>query len=77
LKIIPNAWGRKAVLKLMFGAMIRASERWRAIKTSNFERRQLTALREEVDKEYDVRIGLVKEASTEKVQTNLSSKNRT
>ena len=28
LKIIPNAFGEKAVLKLMFGAMIRVAERW-------------------------------------------------
>lgn len=28
LKIIPNAFGEKAVLKLMYGAMIRAAERW-------------------------------------------------
>ena len=27
LKIIPNAFGEKPVLKLMFGAMIRAAER--------------------------------------------------
>src|SRR3546814_9731649 len=32
LKIIPNAFGEKAVLKLMFAAMTRAAERWRAIK---------------------------------------------
>ena len=31
LKIIPNAFGEKPVLKLMFGAMIRAAERWRAV----------------------------------------------
>jgi len=30
LKIIPNAFGEKPVLKPMFGAMIRAAERWRA-----------------------------------------------
>ena len=30
LKIIPNAFGEKPVLELMFGAMIRAAERWRA-----------------------------------------------
>ncbi len=29
----------KAVLKLMFGAMIRAAERWRAMKVTDFERR--------------------------------------
>jgi hypothetical protein len=40
LKIIPNAFGEKPVLKLMFGAMIRAAERWRAIKITTFERRQ-------------------------------------
>ena len=28
LKIIPNAFGEKPVLMLMFGAMIRAAERW-------------------------------------------------
>lgn len=77
LKIIPNAWGEKAVLKLMFAAMIRASERWRAIKITDFERRQMAALREELDKEYEARNGLVKEASTEQAQTNLSSNNRT
>ncbi len=77
MKIIPNAWGEKAVLKLMFGAMIRASERWRAIKITDFERRQLTALREELDQEYKDRNGLAKHASTDQAQTNLSSRNRT
>ena len=31
LKVIPNAWGEKAVLKLMFAAMTRASGTWRPI----------------------------------------------
>ena len=44
LKIIPNAFGEKPVLKLMFGAMIRAAERWRAVKVTEFERRQLAAV---------------------------------
>ena len=43
LKIIPNAFGEKAVLKLMFGAMIRAAERWRAIRVSELECRQRDA----------------------------------
>ncbi len=34
LKIIPNAFGQKAVLKLMFAALIRAAERWRNISGS-------------------------------------------
>jgi putative transposase len=37
LKIIPNAFGEMPVLKLMFAAMTRAAERWRAIKTTDFE----------------------------------------
>ena len=45
LKIIPNAFGEKPVLKLMFGAMIRAAERWRAVKVTEFERHQLAAVR--------------------------------
>ena len=44
LKIIPNAFGEKAVLKLMFGAMIRAAERWRAIRVSELECRQMRAV---------------------------------
>jgi len=35
LKIIPNAFGEKPVLKFMFGAMIRAAERWRAIRVTD------------------------------------------
>ncbi len=58
LKIIPNAFGEKAVLKLMFGAMIRAAERWRAIKVNEFERQQMTALRKELDQEYEAEISL-------------------
>jgi hypothetical protein len=37
LKIIPNAFGERAVLKLMFGALIRAAERWRSIKVTEFD----------------------------------------
>jgi hypothetical protein len=40
LKIIPNAFGEKPVLKLMFGAMIRVAARWRAVKVTEFECRQ-------------------------------------
>jgi putative transposase len=33
LKIIPNGFGEKPVLKLMFGALIRAAERWRGLRS--------------------------------------------
>ena len=52
VKIIPNAFGEKAVLKLMFAAMLRASERWRALRVTGFERRQMDALRKELDQNY-------------------------
>jgi putative transposase len=58
LKIIPNAFGEKAVLKLMFGAMTRAAERWRSIRITEFERRQMAALRNELDHDYEAAIGL-------------------
>ena len=51
LKIIPNAWGGRAVLKLMFGAMTRASERWRPVRVTHFERPQMQSLRKELDGE--------------------------
>jgi hypothetical protein len=36
----------------MFGAMTRAAERWRAIRFTDFERRQIAAVRKELDAEY-------------------------
>ena len=39
LKIIPNGFGEKPVLKLMFGALIRAADRWRGLRFTEFELR--------------------------------------
>ncbi len=77
LKIIPNAFGEKPVLKLMFGAMIRAAERWRAIRVTDFERRQMEAVRQELDHEYEARNGLAPQPSADAHQTKLSSSSRT
>ena len=52
LKIIPNAFGERARLQLMCGALIRAAERWKSIKVTEFERRQLPAVKKELDQEY-------------------------
>ena len=35
LKIIPNGFGEKPVLKLMFGVLVRAAERWRGSRFAN------------------------------------------
>jgi putative transposase len=76
LKIIPNAFGEKPVLKLMFGAMIRATERWRSIRITEFERRQMAAIRKELGDLYEAE-NLDKPASKEASRSKLSSKSRT
>jgi putative transposase len=54
-KVIPHAFGERAVLKLMYAALICAAERWRGIRITEFERRQLRAIREEINKEFTAR----------------------
>src|SRR5215207_583924 len=53
LKIIPNAFGEKPVLKLMFGALVRAAERWRGLRFTEFELRQIATVRKDLDAEYE------------------------
>lgn len=77
LKIIPNAFGEKAVLKLMFAAMTRAAERWRAIKITDFERRQMAAVRAELDQEYEAQTGLTKPTSKGASHDQFSSSSQT
>jgi hypothetical protein len=40
-KVIPHAFGERAVLKLVYAALIRAAEHWRGIRITEFEQRQL------------------------------------
>ena len=77
LKIIPNAFGEKAVLKLMFGAMTRAAERWRSIRITEFERRQMAALRDELDHDYEASVGLDTHRSKPAPATKIPSRSRT
>jgi transposase-like protein len=49
-KVIPHAFGERAVLKLMYAALIRAAERWRGLRVTEFELRQLKVIREELDR---------------------------
>jgi transposase-like protein len=46
-KVIPRFRGEKECLKLVFATLWRASERWRRIRFSEHERRQLDRYREE------------------------------
>jgi putative transposase len=77
LKIIPNAFGEKAVLKLMFGAMTRAAERWRSIRITEFERRQMAALRHELDHDYEAAVALDPPRSKPAPATKIPSRSRT
>ena len=77
LKIIPNAFGERAVLKLMFGALIRAAERWKSIKFTEFERRQMAAVKTELDQEYEAQVGLNRQSSKVTAQTKISSTSQT
>lgn len=51
-KIIPNAFGERPMLKLMYASVIRASDRWRGITVTPFELRQCHAIREELDRRH-------------------------
>ncbi|MGH9338185.1 MAG: transposase [Acidobacteriota bacterium] len=56
MKAVGTLFGERPVLKLMYSALIRASDRWRGLSVSEFERVQLerlqTQLRRELEKEH-------------------------
>jgi transposase-like protein len=72
-KVIPHAFGERPVLKLMYAALIRASQTWRRLVISEFELRQLEELREELNEEYRARNASMTNAS----RPSIYSKNRT
>lgn len=76
-KVIPHAFGERAVLKLMYAALIRAAERWRGIKMTEFERRQLKAIRDELDRVHAERTAPAVSQNVTASPTRLSSKDRT
>jgi len=75
--VIPHAFGERAVLKLMYAALIRAAERWRGLKMTEFEQRQLKAIRDELDRAHTERTAPVVHATVTASPTRLSSKNQT
>lgn len=54
-KIIPHAFGERAVLKLMYAAILRASQSWLRIGINDFEQKQLQTLREELEHQFNER----------------------
>jgi putative transposase len=61
----------------MYAALIRAAERWRATRITEFERRQLKAIRNEIDRDFDARTAPATTATVTASPTRLSSKDRT
>jgi len=51
-KIIPNAFGEKPMLKLMYASTTRASATWRPIRVNLFERQQLEAIEKELNLDF-------------------------
>jgi putative transposase len=76
-KVIPHAFGERAVLKLMYAALIRAAERWRGLKMTQFEQRQLKVIRDELDGAHAERTAPAVSPTVTASPTRLSSKNRT
>jgi transposase-like protein len=76
-KVIPHAFGERAILKLMYAALIRAAERWRGIRIGEFERRQLRAIRDELNKDFAARTAPAMAPTLTPSPTRLSSKDRT
>jgi len=74
--MFPMVGGRTRVTA-SYQAPSRAAERWRAIKVTDFERRQMDNLGKELDHEYEDRNGLANPASQKPSQTKIPSKNRT
>jgi hypothetical protein len=69
LKIIPNGFGEKPVLKLMFSAVIRAAERWRGLRFTEFELRQIAAVRKDLNDEYQTSITSLARSSQPRVSS--------
>ena len=76
-KIIPNAFGERPVLKLMYAAVIRAADRWSGLTVGEFEQRQLKAIREELNRAHTERTRPAVRPTTSASPVRLSSKSRT
>ncbi len=60
---IPHAFGEHAVLKLMYAALQRASCTWQRVAITDFERKQLLTLREELNREFQKKHRVTQPAS--------------
>ena len=54
-KVIPHAFGEKAVMKLMYAALMRARQGWRNVVITSFEVKQIQSLRDHLNHEFEQR----------------------
>ena len=73
----PTPFARGSVLNLMFSALTQAAERWHSVKVTEFERRQMAAVRKELDQEYEAMVDLNAKSSKDAAQVRISSRNPT
>lgn len=73
-KVIPHAFGERAVLKLMYAAITRASQSWRKIAINDFELKQIEQLKIELDEEFNQRTAATVQPTS---RQKFSSKDRT
>ncbi len=76
-KVLPHVFGERPVLKLMYAAVIRAADRWRGLTVGEFERRQLKAIRAELDRAHAERTTPAVRPTVSASPVRLSSKART
>jgi len=76
MQIRANAFGERPVLKLLYASLLRASERWRGLKISVFEMKQLEMIRQELDDGHQRRHAPAV-SSQGSVPSRKSSRNRT
>ena len=65
LKMTPNAFGERPLLKFLVGAMIRASERWCVLSPAGPTRCQIVVRRGELDQSHEAENGIRGEPSAD------------
>jgi len=76
-KTIPHAFGERPMVKLMWAAVIRASEKWRGLRMTAFETKQLEIIRQELDDAHRRRHAPAVTRSEGYIPSRKSSKTRT
>jgi putative transposase len=75
--VMSHAFGERRVLKLMYAAVIRAADRWRGLTMSEFEQRQLRAIRGELDRAHTEQTAPAVKPTSSASPIRVSSKART